>query len=217
MRLHLPVFALLALAGCTHSTSRTTSVPPPVAVTPLATSGNAVPLKPVDFAAAPSANPALLTVDSWLDDYFAVWRAHNEKLKQAAQQAHPKWASLLDALRRMESEYEALARYVFYYNHRVGTEGIFWAKGNWAQNVMPCSCGKIGRINTPEWERLFRDLSAARDEFHPDDAGAFWMEYRAAIKETEQSLQPALDAELARLKPGFLRFMREPTQPHSGH
>lgn len=213
MRPHLPILALLILAGCAHSSKR----PPPPIAPFTGTRVDAVQLKPVVLASSAPTNHTLLTVAGWLDDYFAVWRAYNEKLSAAALRAHPKWAILLKALSEVHNEDESLARDVFQYHMQQQTGGLYWVDGEWAQNVMPCACGQHGMINTPEWKRLFLHLSQVREKFHPGDPQAFWKSYHAAIRDTELALKPGLDAEMARLKPGFLRFMREPTRRAAAH
>ena len=216
MRLHFPLLALLALAGCAHSPNRTTSAPPPVAALPVATSVNAVQLNPVDLAVSPSANPALVTLDSWLDDYFATVHAFEEMEYRTALAKHPEWAPQIEAKRLVSAEDENVARAAFLYILRNGAEGVFWSDGDWMWNVIPCNCGKIHHIKSPGWSDRFQRLTEARIALEKISDVAFQNDYLRAGFDLKTSLKPRWESEMERLKPGFFRIMREPAQPDSG-
>ena len=217
MRLCCPILALLALAGCAH-TPRTKESAPPVGIAQrTGTIINAVPLEPLQPIASTVPQGALVTVDTWLDDYFATLHKFEETEYRAALETHPEWAPQIEAKRLVSAENENVARAAFLYIMRNGAEGISWSDGDWMWNVIPCNCGKIHQIKSPGWSDRFQRLTEARIALEKISDVAFRNAYVRAVFDLKTSLKPKWEAEMERLKPGFFRFMREPTRPHSGH
>ncbi len=208
MRLCFPILALLALAGCAQTRHVTLSYPVPAA--PLAdTRTDAVQLKPVDLASFAPDKPKLLTVDGWLDDYFTVLRDFEERERRAALAIHPEWLPQIEALRQLESENERMARFVFLYYYRTGKGQIHWSQGNWLASVLPCNCGRIHQVDIPEWESHFRALSEARAAATKIVDEGFQSAYALIARDLRKSLWPDWEAQMVRLKPGFLRFAQK--------
>ena len=169
-----------------------------------------VQLQPVALASSAPANPALLTVDAWLDDYFAVCRNFEEKLYHSALATHPKWAQQIEAMRRVNAENENTARAAFLYLHRTGTEQLKWHDGDWTWQTLPCNCGKVHRFDTPGWEDRFKKLTQARIALEKVSNKQFRDAYFVAVFDLRESLLLELKEQLARLEPGFRRLMHEP-------
>jgi len=212
MRLHFPLLALLALAGCAHSPHATAPVPPPVTAVPVPTPSNAVQLKPVDFAAL---MPSQLTAEAWLDDYFTTVREFEELEYRAALAAHPEWAPQIEAKRCVSAENENVARAALLYILRNGGD-IPWSEGDWVWNVIPCNCGKVHHIQSAGWADQFQRLTEARITLEKISDVFFENDYLRAVFELKTSLKPRRESEMERLKPGFFRIMRRAAQPDSG-
>lgn len=209
MRLHFPLLALLALAGCAYTPRKLPSDPAPLA--PLTgTRITSVQLQPVVLASSATAHSALLTVDAWLDDYFAVCRSFEEKLYHSALATHPEWAPQIGAMRRVNAENENTARAAFLYLHRTGTEQLKWHDGDWTWQTLPCNCGKVHRFDTPGWEDRFKKLTQARIALEEVSNEQFHDAYLVAVFDLRESLLPELKVQLVRLEPGFRRLMHEP-------
>jgi hypothetical protein len=173
-------------------------------------------LKPVDLASTVPANSTLLTVDSWLDDYFATLHKFEELEYRTALEKHPEWTPQIEAKRRVSAENENVARAALLYILHNGGD-LPWSDGDWMWNVIPCNCGKIHHIRSPGWSDRFQQLTEARIALENISGVAFQNDYLRAVFDLKTSLQPKWEAEMERLKPGFFRFMREPAQTGSWH
>lgn len=210
------ILAALVLAGCAHQVARP-APPATIQLAKIPVSSPALLLKSADLESSPPPSATLLTVDSWLDDYFATIREFEEMEYRAALAAHPEWTPRIEAKRRVSEENENVARAAFIYLHRAGTDGIFWSDGNWIWNVLPCNCGKIHRIEAPGWADRFQQLTRACFALERISDEESRDAYLLAVFDLKASLRPAWKAQMERLKPGFLRFMREPAKNAAHH
>jgi hypothetical protein len=198
----------LLVAGCTHQPPP----PPSVGIAKISAATPVLVLKPADLRSSAPSSASVLTVDSWLDEYFSAYRSIEKELHHAALAAHPEWAPQIEAMRRVSVENENVARAAFIHLHRTGTDGIYWSDGEWIWAVLPCNCGKIHNIESPDSEVRVQQPTAAHIALERVSTKQFRDAYNLAVSHTRQSIKPEWKTQLDRLKPGFLRFMREPNR-----
>ncbi len=211
MRLHFPLLALLALAGCAHTPRTPPPSPPSMAIAPVTTPRNTVQLKPVEQPNQ-STVPSPLTAERWLDEYFITIREFEEKCYQAALATHPEWTPQIEAMRNLDAENERMARFVFLYYYQTRKGEIRWTNGNWARLVLPCNCGRSHQNEIQELQGLSLAVLEARRSLAQIADETFRNSYNLAVGDLRRELWAERNAQMGRLKVGFLRFMRKPTR-----